>query len=201
MHLKSHTYYTISKRMKAYPIFRSSKNDRMPMIGAFDIARPNCKTCNGELSHIFSLSLSSHPNELIKSKEGSIHLFQCKNDPGMCDDWDSEAGGNLAVYLSSMQEPKSQDEIGLAVDTSNLLDTQDSLIERLENDSECVGSISDRPLWIQADETPNCSCGLPMSFIGQVEESAHPDFNFGGGGCSYVFLCPTCEKSKFLWQC
>src|ERR1043166_6013940 len=65
-----------------------------------------------------------------------------------------------------------------------------------------VGKLGGRPLWVQADETPKCSCGRKMTFVAQLEGDAGGGINFGDTGTGYAFACPRCKaKAKFLWQC
>lgn len=68
---------------------------------------------------------------------------------------------------------------------------------------DVLGHISDRPEWIQGDETPKCDCcGQTMRFVAQLEEG--PDYetamNFGGG-CGYLFDCTVGKTAKFITQC
>jgi len=68
--------------------------------------------------------------------------------------------------------------------------------------SQVVGKLGGAPLWIQADETPNCECGARMAFVAQLECSGGGGINFGDCGTGYAFVCPSCrERAKFLWQC
>jgi hypothetical protein len=65
-----------------------------------------------------------------------------------------------------------------------------------------VGKLGGRPLWIQNDETPKCSCGKKMVLVAQLENWAAGGINFGDGGAGYAFACTRCKaKAKFLWQC
>ena len=80
------------------------------------------------------------------------------------------------------------------------LDDFDIFCQHMDSEG-AIGKLGGNPVWIQGDETPACSCGRKMTFVAQVEQFAHDDFNFGGSGCSYTFLCPSCQVAKFLWQC
>lgn len=144
-----------------------------PMIHESDI--PVCKSCDSKMTFIYSL----------KTEQSILAVFQCQDDPGMCDDWDAESGDNAILNYKSM-------EIESCL---GFLKT-----ESIGSEENSVGKLRGNPTWIQDDETPSCDCGETMSFTAQVEERAHIDFNFGGGGCSYVFTCKKCNKSKFLWQ-
>lgn len=154
---------------------------------------PICKECKSPMSHIISLDLS----KTSISYEGYIAVFQCQNDPGMCDDWDPNSGGNAVKYHKDLNCSCSSEYLSSlqteAEDNEEFLDYIESI------DNYC-GKIEGEPLWIQDDETPSCACGKKMGFIAQVEERAHTSYNFGGGGCSYIFHCQDCKESKFLWQ-
>ena len=187
--------------MKGIPLVLSTAESRMPILGATTPPPASCRTCDSELTHIFAIALDSHPNPVIQELGGMINVYQCTNDPGMCEDWDAHAGGNYSVYSAGGKSILDCDPSGLLADTGREVSSKDELIAILESDSNVVGALADAALWIQADETPQCSCGALMSFVGQVEECANSRFNFGGGGCSYVFLCKDCKESRFLWQC
>ena len=54
-----------------------------------------------------------------------------------------------------------------------------------------------KPEWIQ--ETPNCSCGKPMTFYGQLD-SIGDEINLADCGIIYVFVCFDCFESKSIVQ-
>ena len=71
------------------------------------------------------------------------------------------------------------------------------------------------PNWIQGDATPECeSCGEPMTFVAQIDSSAHDnkhnplrrnslgrqDYMFGDVGMVYVFYCFECAMPACLEQ-
>jgi hypothetical protein len=151
-----------------------------------------------------------------------VLMFMCQNDPGMCDEWDANLGGNcaLVVAIDDARQLANAPEFGVAVrDTvhgvrmevvasANYEDAKQWWAE--ENHSnlgQVLGMLGGEPSWLQEDETPTCNhCGSKMRFVAQLEQG--PDrkraMNFGGGGCAYVFHCPCKQGSgsgKFLWQC
>ena len=68
--------------------------------------------------------------------------------------------------------------------------------------SRVLGKLGGRPLWIQGDETPTCSCGQRMSFAIQLEDRGGGGINFGDAGVGYGFVCSSFPaQAKFLWQC
>jgi hypothetical protein len=143
-------------------------------------------------------------------------LFQCQQQPGMCDEWSAQSGGN-AVFVASLDDvlpliPPSgptylQSRTSLDFREYHESDDEEAAAEQYNEalsapGSVVVGKAGGCPVWIQYDETPVCDCGQSMNFIAQLEENAASGLNFGAGGSGYVFLCSHCkEKSKFLWQC
>jgi hypothetical protein len=133
----------------------------------------------------------------------------------MCDDWDANAGGNAELLVPStsrvpLRAPKGETLLPgesrlrrasyLAVQAQNTDD--DDYCEAVDAPaSQVVGKLGGVPLWIQADETPTCECGSPMSFIAQLECRGGGGINFGDCGAGYAFGCPSCrDRAKFLWQ-
>lgn len=151
--------------------------------------------------------------------ERLLLLFMCQNEPGLCDEWDPNGGGNkvLSVAADNLELvlPPTQGEVIRPTRYGA------KLIEQPEPDydsarsawaanngispREILGQIGGIPAWIQSEEIPICaSCGKSMQFVAQLEQG--PDWktemNFGGGGCAYVFCC-SCnpDNAKMLWQC
>jgi len=61
--------------------------------------------------------LAQLPLDSLEEAKGhhdqTLLLFQCQNDPGMCDEWDPNAGGNAALLVQSsprvtLQVPKGE---------------------------------------------------------------------------------------------
>lgn len=149
---------------------------------------------------------------------GLLLVFMCQNDPGCCDEWDPNEGGNLAVFVPAgaltLAEPPAE---GLTLrETTNgaRTETQDAEDYEAARRQWCertgqpgcqvIGQLHGAPSWLQADETPGCpACGAPMHLAAQLEEGpdAHTAMNFGGG-CAYLFQCAShAGQVKFLWQC
>jgi len=152
----------------------------------------------------------------LQSRRQSVLLFQCQADPGMCDEWDADSGGNAAILVTSEatgQLPVPDGETTLPGESRiELVDYDDSLTEDTPDDnyykalnapdSKILGKVGGVPLWIQSDETPTCSCGETMHFVAQLEDRGGGGINFGDAGAGYVFVCLKCPASaKFLWQC
>lgn len=169
---------------------------------------PRRATCSGALQY---LGRVPHPAGASKR----ILIFQCANDPGMCDDWDPSAGGNAAAVIDAAQpgttiEPPADGDTALSGQWScriHAVEADDfpAAWERAEQDGlQVLGQLGGEAAWIQADETPDCAaCGRPMAFVAQMLEGPDPRaaMNFGGGGCGYVFACAGCgDSASFLWQ-
>lgn len=176
---------------------------------------PCCSSCAGPMQFLAQLPLDSL-DEAIGHEDQVLLVFQCQNDPGMCDEWDPNAGGNSALLVESASRIPLQVPIGetLLPAESRLrrVSYQPTPSQNTDDDHYCeavdapasqvVGKLGGAPLWIQADETPNCRCGAPMTFVAQLEERGGGGMNFGGGGAGYAFVCPSCrDQAKFLWQC
>lgn len=168
---------------------------------------PKCKSCNSEMQY----------QGKIKTDIGLELIFMCNADPGMCDEWDANLGGNKVIIIkgenlefakpSNYQNALRQIEHGASIEVIKDSDNYDEAREQYAKEKgisrrEILGQVFGEPSWIQADETPNCdACGNKMRFVCQLEQG--PDWktemNFGGG-CGYLFDCPDCKKGKFLWQ-
>ncbi|MFN8395469.1 MAG: hypothetical protein U0176_12570 [Bacteroidia bacterium] len=154
----------------------------------------------------------------IATDRGMNLVFMCENDPGMCDDWDANGGGNKVIRmhpedLIPMQIPANGDtlrpvEHGAALENVEAEDYDEAREQWCKQNGkagrEILGQMYGEPSWIQGDETPNCDeCGQPMRHVAQIEQG--PDWktemNFGGGGCAYLFDCACEGSAKFLWQC
>lgn len=162
-------------------------------------AWPTCKTCGGPLRFIAQQPLDG--GDLLL-------LFQCENDPGSCNEWAPD-GGNAAMRVSgalaALEPPPAEPlrerfpsgappTFGPATGLRDGDDDGDGL-----EDTDAVGRLGGEPDWIQADETPSC-CGGPMRFVLQLDEAAHRQLNFCGGGAAYAFTCDGCQKAVYLMQ-
>ena len=164
---------------------------------------PKCKTCSAEMQYLGK----------IKTDIGLELIFMCNNDPGMCDEWDAEAGGNKAIVVKGENldffEPIDRElslretEYGVALIASEEKDYDTARENWPGNRRAVLGQLYGEPSWIQGDETPECDCcNKKMRFVAQLEEG--PDYktamNFGGGGVAYLFDCAEGKTAKFLWQ-
>lgn len=158
------------------------------------------------------LGYVSHPIDPAKR----VLFFQCQNEPGMCEEWDPESGGNKAVVVeaegarTSVKPPrKGVTKLGGRWSGHIEMYSADSYsaahIEVGDKRGYVLGQLGGSPDWIQDDETPECpSCGRPMVLAAQLEEGPvhRTAMNFGGCGNAYVFVCPCpAGEARFLWQC
>jgi len=169
---------------------------------------PVCKCCNLPMQFLGKLA---EDNILLQ-------IFMCQNDPGMCEDWDANEGGNAVIVTTPLQLeyvniptegiPLRDTEYWSSVENYQSDDYNEARIKWAEQNDvsprHVLGQISGQPSWIQGDETPLCShCKETMSFVAQLEQG--PDWkiemNFGGGGVAYLFRCDCKNTAKFLWQC
>jgi len=189
----------------------------IPSASASAFIWPVCRSCRKPMQFLGRLMIPEDqtiPRHLIL-------LFQCHNEPGMCDDWESDKGGNCALIVPEgpvdyAQPPAHPDILRPTLYTATTVVVPGSTAEPHSYvdamqawtsvtgrpKREILGQILGSPEWIQADQSPSCStCGAPMKFVAQLEEG--PDhqssMNFAGGA-AYIFECP-CGTAKFLWQC
>jgi|JI10StandDraft_1071094.scaffolds.fasta_scaffold155053_2 hypothetical protein len=165
---------------------------------------PTCQTCKAEMQYLGK----------VKTDIGFELIFMCNNDPGMCDNWDAEGGGNKVVVVDEkdLEFCKPIDAEASIRETDygvTILETKEDDYENARESwkggsrREVLGQVYGEPSWLQGDETPECDCcNKPMRFVAQLEEG--PDhrtaMNFGGGGVAYLFDCTDGKTAKFLWQ-
>lgn len=157
-----------------------------------DFEWPSCRTCGGAMQFLAHLPLDA----------GTISVFYCQNDPGLCNEWDAAAGGTRAYVFSEPHRPAVVPGEGatlLGGTTGLRLEPEDTPAQ-----APILGRVGGDPDWLQNDETPLCpQCTSPMRFTVELEEGHNfaTAANFGGGGRGYVFRCGHCTTAAFLWQC
>jgi uncharacterized protein YwqG len=183
-------------------------------VAPIGVAWPTCKTCDGPMQFIAQLPLAECDEVAPKRSSQTLLIFQCQNDPGMCDEWDAESGGNLAMIVQAeggvpLEVPEGEtllpSESRLRFEAYQSKDGEspdDAYCEAADApDSKVIGKMGGDPLWIQNDETPTCQCGATMSFVCQLEDRGGGGINFGDAGAGYAFVCPDCsDQARFLWQ-
>jgi hypothetical protein len=177
------------------------------------IAWPRCETCDGSMQFLGQLRLEAES----KSPERLLLLFMCQNDPGMCDEWEADGGGNRVISatvedLEPMEFPAEGEVSRGKVHGARIEEVDEDEYDAAraawgdavgQHQRDVLGQLGGEPAWMQTDETPECdSCGEEMYFVAQLEEG--PDhrtaMNFGGG-CAYVFECDCgAQSAKMLWQ-
>ena len=164
---------------------------------------PTCTACGGEMQYLGR----------IKTDLGLEQIFMCQNDPGMCEEWEADAGGNRVIIVGNgqLRQFSPQDtETGLRRTAygAKIIGVEadgysGAIASTQAPDRAILGCLGGEPEWWQGNQTPDCvCCGKPMRFVAQLEEG--PDhrtaMNFGGG-IGYLFDCPVGRTGKFLWQC
>jgi hypothetical protein len=173
---------------------------------------PACTSCEGNMQFLGQL-----PVETRQGEDLSLLLFMCQNDPGLCDEWDADAGGNAVIVVArESMEPVTPPETGETVRSvchgAAVVDVEAESYEHARenwtgstgaNHGEVLGQIGGQPAWLQAEELPSCdTCHAPMSFVAQLEEGPESEtaMNFGGGA-AYVYQCRCgTHQAKMLWQ-
>lgn len=167
---------------------------------------PICKYCQLPMQFLGKIASGNH----------LYQIFMCQNDPGCCEEWDPDEGGNKVIVTArSTFEIVSAPTEGLTtrgveysaqtvvVQSSGYEEAREKWASNNMNYREVLGQIGGVPFWLQGDETPICKlCKEPMQFLAQLEEGpdSKTEMNFGGGS-AYVFKCTCNESAKFLWQC
>ena len=188
----------------------------LPAVPA-DFEWPRCRTCNGPMQFLAQMPLASSGPTSLGTRDQLLLVFQCQNQPGLCDEWEPEAGGNAALLVpradlilgaqpSGVASLPREDPLELRPydDSRQDVSPDDNYCEALDADSErVVGKAGGAPLWLQADETPLCGgCGRKMEFVFLVESHAAGGINFGDSGVGYAFVCASCTgTARFLFQC
>lgn len=176
---------------------------------------PTCRSCKGYMQYLGRVGI---PSEDAPASRHAL-LFMCQNDPGCCNEWESDGGGNSVVIVAGvLAQAAVVPPVGVTLRNTaygasvwgcqfeNYETARKAWVEsRGKSPREVLGQLRGSPVWIQVDQTPPCdACGDPMRLLAQLEQG--PDrrtgMNFGGGGCAYVFDC-SCSNSvgKLLWQC
>lgn len=179
--------------------------------------KPFANTSNFEWPVCESCNLSMQFLGKIVTNESHLLIFMCQNDPGSCDEWDANAGGNKVYKINpdklEMINPPAEGITQLEEEWNSSIIEFDSedydeareewSQENNESRRKVLGQLFGEPTWLQSDDTPDCdTCGKPMRFVAQLEEGPNHDtaMNFGGGS-AYVFDCKCEHSAKFLWQC
>ncbi len=173
-------------------------------------AWPVCATCSGHLQFIAQL--------VLEEERGTVAVFMCANDPGLCEEWSATAGGNRAFLfpaggLIPLSRPNGEAVLELGavrgverveMPGQDYWDAAPTWAARAgRSTGEVLGQLGGNPDWLQNDETPDCpGCEQPMAFTAQLEEGPEsrtaPNF---GSGSAYVFTCEPCRRAAFGWQC
>ncbi|NII39999.1 hypothetical protein E9228_000618 [Curtobacterium flaccumfaciens] len=142
-----------------------------------------------------------------------VSVFVCQFDPGTCASWEADSGANaafvfrgrdlrLAEYPASPHgdpddpepawPPVTDDEYLLGLAAATTPSDEDEQLG-VPDDVWFAGQYGGEPDWIQDDETPD-----GLRFVASIE-SGPLEFDFGDGGCAYVFSDG--QRAAVLWQC
>jgi hypothetical protein len=142
-------------------------------------------------------------------RDGLLLLFECQNDPGLCEEWDPNSGGNCAMLVPlaplALLNPPPGPTLLDGMDGVRLFrfddpETYSEAAARFHR-KDVLGQAGGHPEWVQFDETPFC-CGQSMQLVVQLECNGGGGINFGDAGTGYAFFCLACGKNaRFLWQC
>ncbi|MEU4421844.1 DUF1963 domain-containing protein [Actinoplanes sp. NPDC024001] len=174
---------------------------------------PRCRECAGPMQFLAQVSLADG----VAGSAGLLSISMCQNDPGLCDEWDANAGGNRAfVFGADPVHVATPPDDGITlldeccasrfvqVDVEGYLEAAEHWHEQTNRPvQDVLGQVGGQAAWLQNDETPVCgSCARPMTFLVQLEEGHdhRTSMNFGGGGSGYGFRCEPCATAAFLWQ-
>lgn len=203
----------------AHLIIEDPRNPPDGTIGGLPLASPGtkwpiCRSCGGPMQFLAQLPLRGVGLSSKTLEDTVLLLFQCQNDPGMCDEWDPDSGGNAALLTATegrqpLEVPAGPTRLpreskvrlvpydeGVAGETPD-----DNYCKAIDANALTLGKLGSVPLWMQGDETPSCQCGSRMTFVAQLEARGGGGMNFGDSGAGYAFVCGSCaEQAKFLWQ-
>ncbi|MFJ2805955.1 DUF1963 domain-containing protein [Kitasatospora sp. NPDC087271] len=189
---------------------------------------PQCATCDGPMQFLAQVlldDLGRHAGQGTAEGRGTLALFMCQNDPGMCEEWDPQAGGNRALIfpaaalqpipVHTLDEDDDQEPVPLGSVSAVTYETPSTTADYGQACNEwasrpdrtpldVLGQLGGQPAWLQNDETPACpTCARQMKLVVQLEEGRDhaTAMNFGGRGEAYAFACEPCAQAVFLWQC
>ncbi|WP_257032345.1 YwqG family protein [Streptomyces sp. 1331.2] len=189
---------------------------------------PQCSTCDGPMQFLAQVlldDLGRHAGQGAVEGRDVLALFMCQNDPGMCEEWDPQAGGNRALLFPTaalqpipvpvLDEDDDQEPVLLGAVSAVAYETASTTADYGQAYTEwarqpgrtpldALGQLGGQPAWLQNDETPACpTCTREMRLVVQLEEGRDhaTAMNFGGRGEAYAFACEPCTQAVFLWQC
>jgi hypothetical protein len=142
-----------------------------------------------------------------------VSVFVCQFDPGTCPSWEAGSGSNAAFVFHGRDlrladrpaspqgdpddpepvwPPVTDDEYLLGLAAATTPSDEDEQLG-VPDDVWFAGQYGGEPDWIQDDETPD-----GLRFVASIE-SGPLEFDFGDGGCAYVFSDG--QRAAVLWQC
>ena len=175
---------------------------------------PVCKECSGYLQYLGRIAIPADE----KRPDRFALMFLCNNNPGLCEEWDPDAGGNYVLIVparnseplktapadSAFRKPLYGASIVSVYEPDYDLARAAWAESNSVSPRQVVGLFRGNPGWIQSEFFPTCSaCNEPTQFLAQVEEGPEnaTSMNFGGGS-AYIYECDCGNNvGKFHTQC
>ncbi len=165
---------------------------------------PQCKQCGGSQSLL--AQYQHHADRLDLGREGrTLFVFQCGNDPGMCDDWKAFSGGNACFVIEP--EELREGETPLPPDLPPLEDAV-RIVHWIEHDDDLPPSLNAQfqrdatHLALDEDIHARVTWGTRLGGFPkwiQSAEEAPRDFDFVGQlDSTYSFYSPPNEPSDWI---
>jgi len=175
---------------------------------------PTCNSCGSSLSFVGVLDFRA--SVLAGKVPGAaLSYFHCKK----C------LGGSGRVFwlkdevstclVTNPREPSNTEtRIGAPHPIDDLPWIEQSVLEGLNREAQFLlgksphffapaftTKVGGHMFWIQRESTPKCTCGAPMTFIGQFADNGD-SITIGDTGLAYLFQCirGTCKESKVVIQ-
>jgi hypothetical protein len=161
---------------------------------------PECSTCRGAMQFLGQIALDdSSTNRLAL-------IFMCQNDPGLCDEWDANLGGNCALVVPIVGDGRLAEapETGVttrgsvygsrveAVDSVSYDDARERWVEGNRSaERQILGMLGGEPSWLQGDETPICDhCEICCSTGGRARPQIRDELRARGPRLPLPLLLP-----------
>lgn len=161
---------------------------------------PRCGSCRKAISFVGTLDFRGDPLR-TRLPGDALAYFQCQNClQGARIDWLMD--GDPLVLVSAPKGVERAPEQTLEPWTVLDFPCDPEYFLPVSPDEEFVlgrgaymtatvygCKIGGHLFWIQKDETPECACRKPMSFLGQFTGDGE-QLGFGDSGIAYLFFCP-----------
>lgn len=158
---------------------------------------PSCKSCGKKMS-MFAC-IHRDPKRTPWKRLHAVAAFLC--DETTCHGDDPNGGDNLVVCVtdpSDLDGGPSEGALSIRYEASTTEDERAPDAEEWDEDARWskLGGYAQGPHSPPGECTCDV-CGSKMALLVQLEQAG---WNFGDGGCGYVFLCPEECSGKFTFQ-